>query len=354
MKGKIVRGKDFGGLLRYLLRPDKGGVIIGGNMAGTDVKSLTREFKNIAGLRKDCEKPVWHASLRMPEGEDVPTADWLNIIAHYMRLMSIATNRPWLLVHHPGDHVHFVTSRVDNDAKIWEGAFEVFKSIRATSEIEKLCKLTITRSLRELQPKQVRLTSGQLKKVDREWKRNKRPEVPGKVEIAERIEESLKTCNGTFNDFTKKLAELGVSTQFNKATTGHVSGISYGWNGINIKGSRVARAYSYGGIKQLLKDKNENSTTAGKADITEPNGNGSGAAQQSFAGADKQPELTGDRQYEVKPIGWEPEGVANRGNGAGSVSNQPASGEGGNDGLPTGTPKRIAPANRAALEIKLG
>ena len=40
MKGKIVRGSGFGGLLRYILDKDKDARILGGNMLGRDAKSL--------------------------------------------------------------------------------------------------------------------------------------------------------------------------------------------------------------------------------------------------------------------------------------------------------------------------
>ena len=68
MKGKIVRGSGFGGVLRYVLDEDKEASILGGNMLGRDAKSLAREFGPVRQLRPDCKRPVLHISLRMPSG----------------------------------------------------------------------------------------------------------------------------------------------------------------------------------------------------------------------------------------------------------------------------------------------
>jgi hypothetical protein len=354
MKGKIVRGRKFRGLVKYVLDPAKNARIIGGNLAGQDVITISRELNAVAGLRPDCERPVLHVSLRMPDGEDVSDEQWLDIVSHLFRLMDIGLNRPWLLVKHPDQHIHLVTSRVNNEGKIWKGQWEALKLIKASGDIEKLCKLTITAGLRQSKPKQVRLTSGQLKKADREWKRNKQPEIPGKIEIAERIEQAIQASNGTFNDFREQLEKLGVTIQTNKATTGHISGISYCWNGIAIKGSRVARAYSWGGIHQLLKEKtDENSGTAGEADITDPNGSGSGAAQQGIAGAGKQPDLAGDRLREVeRAVAPAINGTLPiNGIGAGCIGADSLENPSVRQQAPA--PRRVAPANNPPIKITL-
>lgn len=264
MKGKIVRGAGFGGVLNYVLDPAKKAYVIGGNMTGQDARALAREFGHVRRLRRGCKKPVLHIALRLPAGEDVSDAKWLSISLDLLKLLQLS-NRPWVLVKHLGEHVHLVTSRIDNDGQVWAGKWEALRLIDATQQLERKFGLTITPGLGGQNRKQVRLTSGQLRKMQREVDRGEEPEVPAKVAIAERIEQAIGQSNGTYEDFKARLEKLGVTTRLNVAkTTSHVSGITFEFGGITMKGSKVARAYSWQGINQLLaerKDSNENPRT---------------------------------------------------------------------------------------------
>jgi hypothetical protein len=253
MKGKIIRGAGFRGVLNYVLDADKQACIVGGNIVGRDAKSLAREFSHVRQLRPDCKKPVLHIALRLPAGEDVSAEQWLKITLTLFKLMRLSANRPWTLVKHLGEHVHLVTSRVDYNGKVWTGEFEALRLIEATQQIEKLFGLTVTPGLKGRDKRQTRLTSGQIKKISREAGRGEAPEIPAKVQIAERIERALTACNGTFDDFQKRLALLGVTAKLNTAkTTRHISGISFAFEGVAIKGSKIARAFTWQGLNQLL------------------------------------------------------------------------------------------------------
>jgi hypothetical protein len=256
MKGKIVRGRGFRGCLNYLLADHKGAEIIGGNMVGRDPKALAKEFANVRSLRNDCEKPVLHIALRMPDGEDVSAEEWLRIALRLLRLMGLPLDRPWLLVKHPDQHVHILISRIAFGGGLWLGRWEALKLIQATQIIEREFGLTLTPGRGGRNKKQVRLTSGQLRKIQREVERGEVPEVPVKIAIAERIEKALVESNGTFEDFRARLEKLGVTTRLNLAkTTNHVYGISFTYEGLTMKGSKVARAYSWQGLQELLAER---------------------------------------------------------------------------------------------------
>jgi len=256
MKGKIVRGKGFRGCLNYLLAQHKGAKIIGGNMTGRDPKSLAKEFAAVRKLRPDCKKPVLHIALRMPVGEDVSAETWLKIILRLMKLMGLSPGRPWLLVKHPDQHVHLLLSRIGFGGDIWLGRWEALKLIEATQIIEKEFGLTVTPGLKGKDRKQVRITSGQIKKISRELDRGQEPEIPAKVAIAERIQQAIDQSNGTFDDFKERLEKLGVAVKLNSAkTTSHISGITFELGGVAMKGSKVARAYSWQGLNELLAER---------------------------------------------------------------------------------------------------
>ena len=85
MKGmnRIIHGSGFKGVLNYCFGRDgqkEEGVLVGGNMDSTTTENLATEFLAISNLRPDIQKPVWHNSLRLPEGETISNKKytWFN------------------------------------------------------------------------------------------------------------------------------------------------------------------------------------------------------------------------------------------------------------------------------------
>ena len=93
MKGmqKIKRGKQFAGVVLYSLKsgPHHNVMpyVIGGNMTGSSVAELISEFESSKQLRQDVTKPVWHNSLRLPNGETLSARQWAAFADDYMARM---------------------------------------------------------------------------------------------------------------------------------------------------------------------------------------------------------------------------------------------------------------------------
>ncbi len=90
MKGmqKIVRGNGARGALNYVAR-GKDARLIGGNMSGKTPRGLSAEF-GISRKTRDCKKPVWHSSLRLPAGERLNDETWNVIAQNYMNEMGFS------------------------------------------------------------------------------------------------------------------------------------------------------------------------------------------------------------------------------------------------------------------------
>lgn len=296
MKGKIVRGSGFRGCLNYILDSEKQAYIVGGNMVSRDAQGLAREFGHVRRIRSGCKKPVLHIALRMPGGEDVSDAKWIAISLDLLKILQLS-NRPWCLVKHIGEHVHLVTSRVDNSGGVWTGKWEALRLISATQELEKKFGLTITPGLAGRDRRQTRLTSGQIRKFQREVERGDTPVIPAKAAIAERIKKSIADSDGTFPDFKKRIESLGVQVECNTAkTTNHISGISFKFEGVAMKGSKVARAYGWQGLSELLTERNrqyENSRNPRPAPEIIAQSDVSRAAQSRPNRTDEQPDVPG-------------------------------------------------------------
>ena len=122
MKGmqKIKRGKSFAGVVLYALKPGvhhkRDPVVIGGNMLGVSAPELITEFSASASLRPDVVKPVWHNSLRLPQGESLIVKQWVKFADDYMNRMGFSDTHLRCYVMHDdeaGQHIHIIASRVD-------------------------------------------------------------------------------------------------------------------------------------------------------------------------------------------------------------------------------------------------
>lgn len=261
MKGmqKIKRGDNFRGVLDYAFDRDKNeekakGVIVGGNMAGTNAKELTAEFLRFADARKDIKKPVWHNSLRLPEGEDLTDEQWNKIGNDYMERMGFDPNlNQFVFIKHDdkeGKHIHIIGSRIDMLGNVHLGRNENLISTRIISELEIEHNLTQTKNLDYIKDDQ-----GNYSIAERS---------PGRGRTLSRAEEIMqdrKQWNEDINYLAPKqrLANVVTAALANQPTTeqfintlesqniqvqcvikkGQMVGFSFAIDGENFKGSQV-------------------------------------------------------------------------------------------------------------------
>ena len=163
MKGmrKIRRGKNFAGVVQYALKPGShhksDPIVIGGNMLSGFALELISEFNGTKQLRPDVQKPVWHNSLRLPNGESLTNEQWSSIADDYMERMGFSDThlRCYVLHDDDGQHIHIIASRIDMaDGKLYLGRNENLISTRIISEIEIDHNLTVTKTAPAIAPKQ--------------------------------------------------------------------------------------------------------------------------------------------------------------------------------------------------------
>lgn len=150
---KIKRGKSFAGVVIYALKPGThhktDPVVIGGNMLGASATELISEFSASASLRTDILKPVWHNSLRLPQGDSLTEEQWATFADDYMTCMGFSDTHLRCYVLHDdeaGQHIHIIASRVDLvGGKLYLGRNENLASTRIIQELELAYDLTRTK-----------------------------------------------------------------------------------------------------------------------------------------------------------------------------------------------------------------
>jgi len=240
---KIKRGTGFRGVLNYALE-DNRGEIIGGNMGGITPKELSREFGQSRRIREDIEKPVWHNSLRLPEGEKLDPEKWATIADDYMKKMGFGELHQRAYILHDdeaGQHIHIIASRIDLTGKIYLGQNENLKSTQYIAQLEKEHGLTQTPQNRDPEAlKRTRNTAGE-KGIET---RTGEPTTRTKLQT---IIDQATTDKPTFSAFASRLHRAEVSI-LPSGKTGTPQGISFELEGIAFKGSDLGKSYAW---KQL-------------------------------------------------------------------------------------------------------
>jgi len=258
MKGKInKRGKGFKGCLQYIFsvkedKEDKPAPdFICSNMFGENIKELSQEFNQTRNIRPDIDKPVWHTSLSLtPEEAKLPPEKWQEIAENYLEKMGFdLANNQYVVVRHNDtekDHIHILANRVGLDGTVWAGKFEALKSIDVCQELEKSHSLTITKGLNRSDKPDVKTpTKEEIEMGLREGKR------PPRMVLQDTISEALADKPDTAS-FLERMEATGITVVFNKASTGRISGVSFGYAGIHFKGSQLGKKFGWNKIAEVL------------------------------------------------------------------------------------------------------
>ncbi|ECC8805399.1 relaxase, partial [Salmonella enterica subsp. enterica] len=258
MKGmqKIKRGKSFAGVVQYALKPGShhksDPIVIGGNMLGDSALELIAEFDSTKHLRQDVAKPVWHNSLRLPNGESLTAEQWSSIADDYMRRMGFGDTHLRCYVLHDdsaGQHIHIIASRIDiAGGKLYLGRNENLISTRIISELEIAHGLTVTKTAPSITPKQQKR-----RKVSRnEQMLSERTGLPSPKEALQLILDKSLADTPDLLTFIKRLEEAKVGWTANIASTGKMNGFSFEYRDIAFKASQLGKSYSWANLINRL------------------------------------------------------------------------------------------------------
>ncbi|MGK3138682.1 relaxase/mobilization nuclease domain-containing protein [Pantoea trifolii] len=256
---KIKRGKCFTGVVQYALKlgahHKSDPLVVGGNMLGHSAADLIAEFNVSASLRADVSKPVWHNSLRLPQGESLTAKQWVSFADDYMNRMGFSETHLRCYVMHDdeaGQHIHIIASRVDLiGGELYLGRNENLSSTRIIQELEKSHGLTLTKGPC---PSHSPSPTSKRKKLSRnEQQKEKREQVPApKTFLQDTIDKLLATTND-LPSFIEALAENGITPMPNIASSGRMNGFSFEYSGITFKASQLGKNYSWATLQEKLR-----------------------------------------------------------------------------------------------------
>jgi hypothetical protein len=240
--GKVTRGRQVGGLLRYLFGPGRANehtdphlIAAWDNIADLEPplgSGGTRDFRRLTGLLDQPvaalsnapAKPVWHCSLRAaPVDRRLSDAEWEFIARDVVDATGFAPRDDdeacrWVAVRHADDHIHLVVTLARQDSRRMSTSNDFFKLGNACREVEERLGLTVTAPRDRTAPK--RATRGELEKA----KRSRREEAP-RVTLRREVSR-IAGAAAREQDFLAELRSAGllVRERYSRVNAGQLTG----------------------------------------------------------------------------------------------------------------------------------
>ncbi len=251
MIGKITTGKDFRGLVDYLLDPTKTPEIIDTNMP-QDRLDMIWELEYCAQLNPRCKKPVKHISLSFaPEDGKVLNQTIYDIIDAITKGLNYKDNQYLVVKHdridpnhdrdHDHDHIHILINMIDYEGKRVKDSFDQRKLEKVLRQQEQ--KHNLTPVLPSNQRSYKASSMGQVQRMMREideyqkGKRSKKPTAPYMIKIQSGIDLASHD-QPNLSVFLARLQRLGIDSKF-RIEQDEITGISYKMQDFKVRGCKL-------------------------------------------------------------------------------------------------------------------
>jgi hypothetical protein len=258
MTADQVKGKGFKGALSYNLSKVQKGVaeVLASTFSRDDnAQAILREVNLVRMQRPNLAKYFYHTSLNFPVHEDLPDEKMKSIAGDYLEAMGFGDNQHIIFRHYDADHphLHILVNRIGYDGSLVSDSNDYKRSEQALRQLEKQYGLTEVISSKEA--KERAMTKSELEMM----KRTDEPSSKLKLQV---LVKEVMDGKPDIESFIKKLEAKGVNVLFNRASTGFVSGISYGYEGLQFKGAHLGNAYKWQAIKTGTGYEQERNRTA--------------------------------------------------------------------------------------------
>ncbi|MEJ6488044.1 relaxase/mobilization nuclease domain-containing protein [Nostoc punctiforme UO1] len=255
MIGNQTKGRGFRGLLNYL-ESQKDAKLISGNMGGNNARALAREFKISRQLNLEADRVVYHASLSLPENEQLDEPTWNELANRYLQEMGFDSNQ-YVVYRHSNtehDHIHICASRIRLDnGKIVHDSWDYKRSETIIRQLERDYGLQQTLFSHEKLSRNPSI--GQQKRLEREQEEyiNGERQTPQERPIKQQLQELIDRAaqdKPTMPLLVERLQLQGLEVRHGLTRNSKSKGISYSWNDQKFSGTSLGPAYTFPGLQK--------------------------------------------------------------------------------------------------------
>lgn len=238
MIAKITKGSGFGGVVRYVLDPEKNPVMLTGAKQcwGNNAEDIALELTEVAKFRPTTKLPVRHFSIGFAEkdSENGKLTDEIKseIVIRIMDEMKYGDCQYFAVAHgrvvdnhhhaHKHDHIHIVANAITVNGERVNDFKDYYDMEKCLRKIEVDYDLT---------------------KVHSSWEKVKKLRaIPAPSELKDKIDKTLEGLP-SLKEWIDRLEVEGINVRFRITSRGSVQGISYIHQGEVKKGSDVDRSW---------------------------------------------------------------------------------------------------------------
>ena len=239
MISKVITGKSFSGVCRYICSDQKRAVVLETQgVRGHEYKLMSSDFETQHALRPTLSKAVFHGILSFYPGENISDSRMVEISREYLVKMGITETQFAITKHHDKNHphVHIIANLVNNKGEVIKDNWIGLKGKKVAQQ------LTAKYGLREALNKNLALTH-----VERLNEREANRYV-----IYKAISSVLSNCKN-LDDLKQQLKKHDIETLYKyKGQTEELQGISFRTGDFKYKGSEVDRQFSVKQLQRML------------------------------------------------------------------------------------------------------
>lgn len=239
MIGKISKGNGFGGVLGYLLDPDKQPRIISNCMESSKVDELAREFRMVSNLNRRVSRPVRHFSIAFAPGDGVVEDDIKEAVAlrvldglGYKDCQFIAIDHhrddPGHDESHDHDHLHILTNAVNVFGDCVKDSWDMYKIQAILRSVETEFGLRQIESSWDVKRAKIRQQEAKIANLD--------------FNVVKLVTDSLQDRIG-LEQWLDRLAKGKVDVRFNLTSKNTVRGVTFLHDGKVYKGSDIGASW---------------------------------------------------------------------------------------------------------------
>ncbi len=258
MTANMIKGKGFRGALRYNLEKVAKNVaeVLDHSFVEVSEKSILKEIQLVKVLRPNLQKFFYHTSINFPPMENLTSATMIQIGQDYLRDSGFTQHQYIMFRHHDANHphLHILVNRIGYDGKVLSDSNDFARCEEVLRRLEKKYNLAEVISSRQARERAV--TKSEMEMM----KRTNEPSV--KIWLQATIKKTLEENPGMpTQEFISALESKGINLLFNQASTGYVSGVSYGYDGFLVTGSKLGSDFKWTTIENMIDYEQERDRT---------------------------------------------------------------------------------------------
>lgn len=259
MIGKIMQGKYFAGLIKYVFNKEKSYLLDSDGVLLSSIPDIISSFETQSQMRPSLGNKVGHISLSFsPKDKERLTDEYMTDIANeYLKGMRTIDTQYLIVRHNDREHphCHIVFNRVNDFGQTIKDSNNFHRNIEICRDITLSHKLYIPQGKENV-------------KIDR-----LREPYKTKFEIWQVLKDILNKAR-SWEELKASLHHQNIDILFKyKGTTQEVQGITFTKGKYSFKGSAIDRSFSYAKIDRQIKNNissNQKETAKQKSSSTQP------------------------------------------------------------------------------------